>query len=106
MLFGFKSMRIFLKIIVNILHFFDDIIVEFDILARILEYSFAALPEFELSLDLLQDIANHELNPLGNNVKVVIFVKFIERIKDVMDSFYILSWITYLIFNNLSLIEK
>jgi hypothetical protein len=106
MLLCFRGIRVFLKVVVNILHLFDDIIIELDVLARILEYLLTDLSKFELPLDLLQNIADHELNTFGNYVQIVVFVQLVAGIKDVLDSFYILRGITNLLVDYLSLIKK
>lgn len=95
-----------METIVDILHFFNEIVIEFDILAWIFEYLLANFSEFELSFNFLQNITYHKLNPFRYDVQIVVFVELVPRIEDVVDCLNVFGGITYLFINDLGFIKQ
>ena len=77
-------------LVVDVLHLFQNAVGEPDVLSGVLEHSLADAPEVVLGVDFRENVADHQLDALGDEVEIVVLVQFVPAVEDVVNALHVL----------------
>lgn len=83
----------------KILNPLQDAISQANILSGILKYFLTNLLKIKPNPNLLQNVTNHELHTLTDQIEIIIFIQFVPTMEYIVNCLRIFCWITDLIFN-------